>query len=250
MPRRARILFPGIPHHVTQRGNHRQRVFFAPGDHANYLSLLKEHATEHSVEVVAYCLMPNHVHLVVVPASADGLHRLFKSVHGRYAQRINRMREQTGHLWQGRYFSSALDTAYLLNAVRYVELNPVRAGLVDHAEDFDWSSAAVHCGLRRDSVVDAPPRPEVLARISDWSRWLAEGLAKDCLFILRRNGGQNLPCGSPEFVERLEKLAGVRLRYAPHGGARRNRNPDGCAVGTGLAEEEGDAHFKVNVPLV
>jgi putative transposase len=230
MPRRARILFPGIPHHVTQRGNHRQRVFFAPGDHAAYLSLLKEHAAAHSVEVVAYCLMPNHVHLVVVPARADGLHRLFKSVHGRYAQRVNRMREQTGHLWQGRYFSSALDSAYLLNAVRYVELNPVRARLVDRAEDFDWSSAATHCGLRRDSVVDALPRLAVLAGIGHWSRWLSEGLANDCLHTLRRNGSQNLPCGSPDFVERLEKLTGLRLRYAPHGGSRAKRIRSSCAA--------------------
>src|SRR5262245_29370623 len=129
--------------------------------------------------------MPNHVHHIVVPTTADGLHRLFKSVHGRYAQRLNRLSQMKGHVWQGRYFSSPLDSSYFVNAVRYVELNPVRAGIVGRAEDHDWSSAAAHCGLRSDLVVDRIPRSAILAGISDWSRWLAAGIAADSIATLR-----------------------------------------------------------------
>jgi putative transposase len=131
------------------------------------------------------------------------------------------MRSQNGHLWQGRYFSSALDTNYLLNAVRYVELNPVRAQMVYHAEDFAWSSAAAHCGIRDDLVVDRRRISPVLAAITDWSRWLAEGVAEESLATLRRNGSQNLPCGGEEFVTSLEDQSGRDLKFRMHGGSRR-----------------------------
>lgn len=217
MPRHARIVFPGVPHHVTQRGNHRERVFFDRGDHAAYLGLLGEHAQRLAIDIVAYCLMPNHVHLVVIPSNLDGLHRMFKGVHGEYAQRVNRMRDQQGHLWQGRYFSSPLDADYFLNAVRYAELNPVRARMVVRAEDYAWSSAAAHCGLRKDPLVDAEPRSKLLAGIANWSNWLAEEITEDALETLRLHGGQNLPCGSSEFVAELERSAGRQLRFRPPG---------------------------------
>jgi putative transposase len=223
MPRHARALFPGVPHHVTQRGNHRERVFFNDGDEAAYLRLLRDHAKENAVEVVAYCLMPNHVHHVVIPSTSNGLHRLFKAVHGQYAQRLNRMRSQKGHLWQGRYFSSALDAGYLVNAVRYVELNPVRARIVQKAEDFPWSSAAAHCGLRKCFLVGTNPRSALLPDVGSWSRWLADGLAIEPIETLRRNCSQNLPCGTTEFVARLESAAGRRLEYGRHGGPRLKR---------------------------
>lgn len=219
MPRRARTVFPGLPHHVTQRGNRRERVFFSGGDPAAYLSLLSCHAKQWSLEIVAYCLMPNHVHLVVIPTTANALHRTLKAVHGQYAQRINRMRSQKGHLWQGRYFSSPLDADYLLNAIRYVELNPVRAGMVSVAENYEWSSAAGHCGLRRDPLVKLVRLPKILSGIVNWSRWLAEGVADDALQMLRRHGSQNVPCGSPDFVARLEDAAGRQLRYRSRGGS-------------------------------
>lgn len=207
-----------MPHHVTQRGNHRQRVFFSRGDHLAYLNLLDEHARRLAIDVVAYCLMPNHVHLVVIPSNPGGLHRMFKGVHGQYAQRVNRMRDQKGHLWQGRYFSSPLGADYFLHAVRYVELNPVKARMVAKAEDYAWSSAVAHCGLRNDPLVDRAPRPRLLAGIADWSKWLGEEVSEDAFTTLRHHGGQNLPCGSSEFVAELEKLAGRQLRFRPRGG--------------------------------
>ena len=224
MPRRARIVFPSVPHHVTQRGNHRERVFFNRGDYMAYLALLRENAERFVVDIVAYCLMPNHVHLVVIPSSPDAMHLALKAVHGHFAQRINRMRELKGHLWQGRYFSSPLDGDYLLNATRYVELNPVRARMVAKAEDYAWSSAAAHCGQRSDPILRGEPRSILLTGIRDWSRWLAEGLSTDTLETLRNHGSQNLPCGSAEFVARLEKAAGRHLRFRPRGGQPSSKN--------------------------
>lgn len=217
MPRHARIVVQGTPHHVTQRGNDRQQVFFCRADRLFYLHLLRDCAAHQGVEVIAYCLMPNHVHLVLVPSQENGLHAVLKSIHGRYAQRVNRMRARSGHLWQGRFFSSPLDARYLLNAVRYVELNPVRAGIVGAAEDFAWSSAAIHCGLKASSLVASKPSLPEFAGIESWSRWLAEHLPDDVVSEIRRNSSQNLPCGSEAFVSRLEGLARRSLRYRARG---------------------------------
>jgi len=217
MPRHARAVFPGIPHHVTQRGNQRRDTFYESGDGLAYLSLLREHTHRHSIEVVAYCLMPNHVHLVLVPSTTEGLHRALKPIHGRYAQRVNRMRQQVGHLWQNRYFSSPLDSNHFANAVRYVELNPVRAGLSRRAEDYAWSSAAAHCGLMHDPVVDERPRSSIFKGVDDWSGWLASGVPDECVKLIRQNERQNLPCGSMEFVARLERIAGRSLTFRAQG---------------------------------
>ncbi len=221
MPRRSRQILCGVPHHVTQRGNHRSQVFFGRGDSLAYLSLLQEWVGRYAIEIVAYCLMPNHVHLVVVPSTADGLHRALKVVHGRFALRINSMHGRTGHLWQDRYYSSALDSTHFLNAVRYVELNPVRAGMVDRSEDYEWSSAAAHCGLNRDRLVEHRPKSPLFQGICDWSSWLSAGMPDGCLETLRRHTGQNLPCGTEEFIERLEAHSGRSLRYRPRGRPRR-----------------------------
>jgi putative transposase len=217
MPRRARVVFAGLPHHVTQRGNHGQRVFLGDGDHEFYLDLLLTQVRQGDIEVIAYCLMPNHVHLILVPSCAEGLQHALKAMHARHAQRINRMRDLSGHLWQGRYYSSPLDENHFVNAIRYVELNPVRARMIDVAQDYKWSSAAGHCGIRKDRIVDQARVPRSLAGIADWSHWLAAGVPDQILDTLRRHVRHNLPCGSPEFVERLGQLAGRDLRYRSWG---------------------------------
>ena len=145
MPRKARTVFPNIPHHVTQRGNRREDVFFTDEDREQYLKWLKEYSKKHSVEILAYCLMTNHIHLIVVPTTESGLQDMLKPLHMRYAQRINRQRGWKGHVWQGRYFSSSLDEQYMWAAIRYVERNPVRARIVRKAENYRWSSAPAHC---------------------------------------------------------------------------------------------------------
>jgi putative transposase len=221
MPRHGRVLFPGIPHHVTQRGNHREPVFLEKGDPEAYLSLLHAHSRRHGLEIFAYCLMPNHAHLVAVPTNADGMHRALRAVHSQFAQRVNRMRGITGHLWQGRYFSSPLDARHFVNAVRYVELNPVRAGMVEKAEDYAWSSAAAHCGLRFDPLLEPVGRSSLPSGIKYWSKWLALGVPEDCRDALRRHEHRNLPCGSAEFVAELEKASGRDLQFRMRGNQRR-----------------------------
>ena len=136
----------------------------------------------------------------------------------RYAQDINRRHGWFGHLWQGRFFSSPLDDAYLWFCVRYVERNPVRAGIVQRAEDYPWSSAAVHCRLQADSVITRNSAHwEVFARITDWSAWLAEEDEYQRLEIVRRNVHKNLPCGSGAFVEHLERISKHSLHFRPVG---------------------------------
>lgn len=222
MPRTARFVLPGVPHHVTQRGNRRGQVFFTDDDRRTYLSWLRKYATEHEVDVLAYCLMSNHVHLVVVPAARDSLYLALRRLHLRYAMRLNREHEWRGHLWQGRYFSSPLDESYLWAAIRYVELNPVRAGMVGRAEDYPWSSAPSHCGEWPDPVLCGRiPWQKRIAAIRDWSAWLQAGIRPDELATLRRNTPSGLPCGSEAFVEDLEHRSGRRLRIRAPGPRRR-----------------------------
>ena len=141
MPRRARLVVPGYPHHVTQRGNRRQQVFYSEDDYLAYLDLLRVLTDDAGANIWAYCLMPNHVHLIVVPQRSDSLAALFGLAHRRYARRINEAREWKGHLWQERFHSVVMDEAHLLAAVRYVELNPVRAGLCSRPEDWPSTSS-------------------------------------------------------------------------------------------------------------
>jgi putative transposase len=204
MPRVGRSVFADLPHHVTQRGNRHETVFFNDEDRICYLSWLKEYSDKHNIEILAYCLMTNHAHLVAVPFTEESLHRVLRPLHMRYAQRINREHGWDGHLWQGRFFSSPLDEIYMWAAVRYVERNPVRAGLVRRAEDYRWSSAAGHCRLKEDRILTRS------------SRWLEE---------LRRNIKKGLPCGTDDFIQKLERMAGRILRYRPQGRQRAKARP-------------------------
>lgn len=166
--------------------------------------------------------MGNHIHLVAVPATEDGLQQMLKPLHMRYAQRVNRARGWKGHLWQGRFFSSALDEAYLWAAVRYVERNPVRAKMVRKAENYRWSSAPAHCGLRDDPVLTRKPSWASQSKgIGPWSAWLAVGDEPEKLEVLRRNADKGLPCGSATFIRKLEKTAGRALQYRPRGRPRK-----------------------------
>src|SRR5208337_2974495 len=141
MAQLARVVIPGVPHHLTQRGNRRQKVFFGQDDYEAYLELLREWCAERGVEVWAYCLMPNHVHLIVVPQSEEGLRRAIGEAHRRYTRRVNFREDWRGHLWQGRFASFPVDEEHLIAAARYVERNPVRARLARRAWDYRWSSA-------------------------------------------------------------------------------------------------------------
>jgi putative transposase len=228
MPRQPRKVYPDIPHHVTQRGNRRERVFFSDSDRQAYLRWLGEYTQKFKIDVLAYCLMSNHVHLIMVPSTVDGLHRALKPLHMRYAQRINRAREWKGHVWQGRYFSSALDEAWFCAAVRYVERNPVRAQMVRQAEDYPWSSAGAHCGLLTDSLLNLhSPWYRRLSGITDWSAWLSEAERQEQLDRLRCHANKGLPCGSPEFIDQLERLTGYAIRNRPRGRPRKPEDRKG-----------------------
>jgi putative transposase len=148
MPRRPRLVLPGHPHHVTQRGNNRENIFAGDNDRITYLDLPARHSKLAGLEIAGYCLMSNHVHLVAIPQRLDSLAIALRRAHSEYAQQWNRRNQRSGHLWQNRYYSCVLDTRGFWTALRYVERNPVRAGIVAKAEDWAWSSVREHLGLR------------------------------------------------------------------------------------------------------
>jgi len=219
MPRAARVVVPGQPHHVTQRGNRRADVFFTDADRRRYVELLGEYSARHELEILAWCLMSNHVHLVCVPSSEESLAACLGPVHLRYAQHVNWTQGWQGRLWQGRYHSCVLDGPHLLAAVRYVECNPVRAGLVARAADWPWSSAAGHCGLGPDALTS--PAPELAAAVGDWSAWLATPGESAELTAVRRATHTGRPWAESAFVARLEQQLGRRLTARPVGRPRK-----------------------------
>jgi putative transposase len=209
MARLARVVAPGLPHHVTQRGNRRQEVFFGDDDYEAYKALLAEHCAAAGVAVWAYCLMPNHVHLILVPSDEDGLRRALGEAHRRYTRRINFREGWRGYLWQGRFASFVMDERHLLAAARYVELNPVRAGLCARPGDWRWSSAAAHLAGRDDGLVGAAPLLEITG---DWKAFLAGGLEAADLEAIRGHERTGRPLGSDAFQEELEARLGRPLK--------------------------------------
>ncbi len=208
MPRLSRIVIPGVPHHITQRGNRKQDVFFTVDDRLTYLNWLYDYSDKYNIETLAYCLMDNHVHLIAVPSDTDSLEMMLRSLHSRYAQKINRDHDWTGHLWQGRYFSSPLDESYLWAAIKYVETNPVRTGLVSHAADYMWSSARGHCGLSKDKLLSTRMQwTNMFDSIADWAEWLAVGQEnEEITTAIRTNTAKGMPSGTKEFLDKLTIL--------------------------------------------
>jgi len=208
MARIARVVVPGYPHHVTQRGNRRQTTFFSEKDYKTYLGLLSQQCRKHRVSIWAYCLMPNHVHLIAVPSDEDGLALAIGEAHRRYALHINKREGWRGHLWQERFASFVMDERYLLAAVKYVELNPVRAGLVDNPGDYQWSSAMAHLRGVNDSLVLVDPLLDLVGSWQDFLR-LEENKSFD---LLRKHEKTGRPLGGDAFIQHLEKLTGRTLK--------------------------------------
>jgi putative transposase len=200
LPRLRRIVVPGVPHHVTQRGNRREQVFFAPGDFRFYRRLLAESAARARTEIWAYCLMPNHVHLILAPANENGLRDTLGEAHRQYTRFINGRHGWTGHLWQGRFGSVAMDEDHLESAVRYVSLNPARAGLVRNAADWEWSSVRAHLAGKDDGLVTVRP---VLDRFPDFAGMLEVAPTGVEMNALRRAETSGRPLGRKEWVEAL-----------------------------------------------
>ncbi len=200
MPRIARIIAPGIPHHVTQRSNRRMDTFFRDEDYQAYLALMTEWCRKCNVAVWAYCLMPNHVHLVAVPESAEGLRLAIGEAHRRYSAMVNRRQKWTGHLWQGRFSSFPLDEKYLLAAVQYIEMNPVRARLVADPYAWQWSSARAHAEGNDDLLVNVAP---LLELVGDWQLFLSDPDEEDANKI-RGHERTGRALGEDTFLDVLE----------------------------------------------
>ena len=220
MARLARVVAPGIPHHVIQRGNRRQPTFFEETDYQLYLDLVREWFPYHDAQLWAYCLMPNHVHLVVVPERKESLGTAVGEVHQRYTRAINFRMGWRGHLWQGRFHSYPMDEEYLVAAVRYIELNPVKAKLVRWAGDYPWSSTNYHLGLCHDDLLKGSPLKSL---VNDWEGLLASQENQMQVECLRRSEKSGRPVGTDAFVCLLEKQLNRRLRKLKPGPKKRDK---------------------------
>lgn len=218
MARFARVVAVDIAHHVTQRGNAKRFILDSEADRAVYLGLLKEKLEQHRVSLIGYCLMSNHVHLVMMPRDAGGMATALKLTHGRYAAYWNAKHGSSGHVWQGRYYSCPLDRQHLWEALRYAELNPVRAGLVAEAELWPWSSAAVHCGATAgDGLLTMEPWRDRW-EVSSWKQYLSAGETESEIISVRQCTHTGRPLGSEEFIRDLEEAE--RRPLAPRKGGR------------------------------
>ena len=223
MSRVARIVVPGFPHHITQRGNRKADVFETDEDRLAYLRFLKKYAAQYNLSVYAYCLMTNHIHLVAVPGDELTLGKALRDAHTVYAMYFNTRTALSGHVWQGRFFSCPLDEAHLWAAVRYVERNPVKAGLVERAEQYRWSSAAAHCGLFTDDLLctDFPP-PGI---VEDWSAWLAQPDEESVIDYIRQQTQTGRPCGNETFLDQVEGLLNRTVRRKKPGRKPKKQQP-------------------------
>ena len=215
MARLARVVVPGLPHHVTQRGNGRQRTFFSDDDYSLYLKLLREACHAARVRVLAYVLMPNHVHLILVPKTEDSLRQAMSSVHRAYAGIINARRKKTGHFWQGRFGCVAMDGTHAVSALGYVLMNPVRARLCARPGQWRWSSAAAYLKNRRDGLTETADLkelcPDIKSLLEDSpEREMAE-------MLLRRAESVGRPLGTAAFLEKLERRLARPLKPGKRG---------------------------------
>ena len=209
MARMARVVAEGMPHHITQRGNRRQQTFFSDDDYKAYIDLMAQWCGQYAVEIWAYCLMPNHIHLIAVPQKAGNLRLAIGEAHRRYTRRINFDKGWRGHLWQERFSSFIMDEQYLLACVRYIENNPVRAKLVKSPELWPWSSASAHMQDKDDALVRVAPVRSILR--GDWRKFLSSALSTEEMEDFRRHERTGRPLGDISFVEQLERRLGRKL---------------------------------------
>jgi putative transposase len=225
MARIARFVVPGAPHHVTQRGNRRERVFFGDDDYELYKHLLAEQCRKQGVACWAYCLMPNHVHLILVPDRAEALGRALGEAHRRYSATINARLRATGHLFQSRYGSVAMDEDHLLAAARYVALNPVRARLAARAADWRWSSVAAHLAGRDDGLVSVAPLLERCG--GGFADLIATPPSAEAVAALRASETIGRPLGTAAFLDALAARLGRDPRPRKRGPKPRDKEEKG-----------------------
>ncbi|MBD3775383.1 MAG: transposase [Halothiobacillus sp.] len=225
MARLARIVIPGVPHHVTQRGNRRLPVFFSDDDRRDYLQLVGAAASAAGTRFLAWCLMDNHVHLILVPQDEDGLRATLGEVHRRYTRMVNFREGWRGHLFQGRFASYPMDYVHLMAAVRYVENNPVAAGMVKRAEGWAWSSARSHIEGRQTRLDPLTDMAALAGAVKTWRAMLRHGLeaggldapgeaAADAIEARLRTGR---PLATDAWIAKQEQATGQRMRQAKRG---------------------------------
>ena len=220
MARLPRIVVPGYPHHVINRGNRRQTVFFSDDDKKYFYELLKREAARAKISIWVYCFMDNHVHLIAVPETKDGLAKGIGEAQRKYALTINIRNDWKGHLWEERFKSCPMGESYLYSAVRYIEKNPVRARIVKNAEDYYWSSARAHVFLVNDDLLSDF---FLTSLIPDWAAYLKEETNETDEIFLRTHINTGRPLGDDKFIDELEKLTGRNLRKKkPRRGKKKN----------------------------
>ena len=221
MPRIPRIIIPGVPHHIIHRGNRRQDVFFTEQDKKRYLWWLTKYSHQYGLDILAYCLMSNHIHLIGIPRTITSIAEVMHIVNTRHTQTVNTEQGWTGHLFQGRYFSTSLDDVHLWVCIKYVEQNPVRAGLVSHAADYPWSSAKCHCGLCKNIVQASETGYD--GKLDDWFDVL-KGIPKlDLIEIIRHRTQKGIPCGDDDFLEKISNITGQAIKDRPKGRPSKKR---------------------------
>jgi putative transposase len=218
MPRSKRVVAVGSPHHVTQRGNGRQDVFLSDDLRRVCLELLAEHAAKNGLRVLAYCLMTNHVHLVAIPEWEGSLANTFRHAHARFSQYWNTAFDRTGHLWKNRFYSWPVEETAAWRVIRYVEQNPVRAGIVERAAAYGWSSAPAHVGVGRAPVLDGGWWKQRWTA-ETWAAVLEEGDEEEAAIRLATYSGR--PYGSADFARGLERELGRRLERRKGGRPRK-----------------------------
>jgi len=217
MPRSNRIVVPGLPHHITQRGNGRANVFDCDQDRTVFLDLLAGYSLQYGLSLWGYCLMSNHFHLVAVPRREDAAAKALGRLESDYARFLNVRRRTSGHLWQARYHSVAMEPAHCWRALAYIECNPVRAGMTSAAADYPWSSAAARMGsVMVPAWLDLGPWSQRWTR-TDWLCMLADGSVDEITRVeLQEATFSGRPMGDA-LVERLEKELNRRLRRGKAG---------------------------------
>ena len=230
MPRASRIVISGYPHHIIQRGHNRQPVFAAAADYVYYLENLRECKEKLGCRVYAYCLMTNHIHLIVDPGEdQNNIAKIMKHVAGRQTRYVNRIDKRSGSLWDGRYKSSAISTdEYLLACCRYVELNPVRAGIVAAPSDYLWSSYRSKVGLDEAGGVDPDPCFMALSddrheRAERYARWIQDSIPDGEWTLIRQTLQRGQLTGSERFVDEMEKIINRRVEFRGRGRPKKGK---------------------------
>lgn len=201
----ARVVAVGLPHHITQRGNYRQEVFLNAGDKNRYLTWVQEYSIKNNLSILAYCLMQNHVHFIAIPNQPDSLAKVFNNAHMRYSQYFNSKLKRQGHLWQGRFYSCVLDGSHFVLAARYIERNPVRAGLVEKPWEWSWSSAITHTIKNRSSPIELGDFLGIIGMShSSWKEYIDSPEEESLLQRIRKCTFTGRPLGATAFIEMLE----------------------------------------------